>query len=43
MALQAGDYDNDINEFNGPFYVWITRVLFQARDYSKVRSAYQTD
>jgi hypothetical protein len=43
MLLQIGAYDNDINDFNGLYYVWIRRRHLRARDFSQARLIYQKD
>ncbi|WP_090702528.1 MULTISPECIES: DUF1963 domain-containing protein [unclassified Beijerinckia] len=43
LLLQIGAYDNDINDFNGLYYIWIKREDLRARDFSKARLIYQKD
>lgn len=43
LLLQMGAYDNDINDFNGLYYIWIKRKYLRARDFSKARLIYRKD
>lgn len=40
--LQIGDYDNDVNDFDGLYHVWIKREDLRARDFTKARLIYRT-
>lgn len=40
--LQIGDYDNDVNDFDGLYHVWIKREDLKARDFTKARLIYRT-
>lgn len=40
--LQVGDYDNDVNDFDGLYHVWIKREDLRARDFTKARLIYRT-
>ncbi len=43
LLLQIGDYDNDVWDLNGLYYIWIKREHLKARDFSKAEMIYQTD
>lgn len=43
LLLQVGDYDNDVWDLNGLYYIWIKRTDLMARDFSKAEMIYQTD
>jgi uncharacterized protein YwqG len=43
LLLQIGDYDNDVWDLNGLYFVWIKRLDLMARDFSKAEMIYQTD
>jgi uncharacterized protein YwqG len=43
LLLQIGDYDNDVWDLNGLYYIWIKRRDLMARDFSKAEMIYQTD
>jgi hypothetical protein len=43
LLLQIGDYDNDVWDLNGRYYIWIKRKDLMARDFSKAEMIYQTD
>ena len=40
--IQIGDYDNDVNDFDGLYHVWIKREDLRARDFTKARLIYRT-
>lgn len=40
--LQIGDYDSDVNDFDGLYHVWIKRADLKTRDFSKARMIYRT-
>lgn len=40
--LQIGDYDTDVNDFDGLYHVWIKREDLRARDFTKARLIYRT-
>ncbi len=43
LLLQIGDYDNDVWDLNGLYYIYIKRLDLMARDFSKAEMIYQTD
>jgi Domain of unknown function (DUF1963) len=43
MLLQIGDYDNDVWDLNGLYYIWIKRGHMKVLDFSKAEMIYQTD
>jgi uncharacterized protein YwqG len=43
LLLQIGDYDNDIWDLDGLYYIWIKRLDLMARDFTKAEMIYQTD
>ena len=43
LLLQFGDYDNNVWDLNGLYYVYIKRLDLMARDFSKAEMIYQTD
>lgn len=40
--LQIGDYDSDVNDFDGLYHIWIKREDLKARDFTKARLIYRT-
>lgn len=43
LLLQIGDYDNDVWDLNGLYYIWIKREHLKVPDFSKAEMIYQTD
>jgi uncharacterized protein YwqG len=43
LLLQIGDYDNDVWDLNGLYYIWIKREHLKTRDFSQAEMIYQTD
>jgi hypothetical protein len=43
LLLQIGDYDNDVWDLNGLYYIWIKRSDLAERAFEKAEMIYQTD
>jgi uncharacterized protein YwqG len=43
LLLQIGDYDNNVWDLDGLYYIWIKRLDLMARNFSKAEMIYQTD